>query len=246
MISVSVANDFAAWRILARELVLSGTAPGKIAWTSGEQNALFNGPQDRERKLRDLNVPKAFLDLGEAVACFDDAERWPLLYRIVFRLAYENKNLLKIESDPDVRAARLMEKAVKRDVHKFHAFVRFRTVDCEGEEVYVAWHEPRHFTVERAAPFFQRRFGSMKFVILTPKGCVDWDLKQLTFGPAADRSLAPTADATEDFWLTYYRSIFNPFRLKVSAMKKELPVRHWPTLPESVLIPELIREAQKG
>jgi hypothetical protein len=27
-------------------------------------------------------------------------------------------------------------------------------------------------------------------------------------------------------------------------MKKELPVRHWQTLPEAVLIPELIREAR--
>ena len=58
---------------------------------------------------------------------------------------------------------------------------------------------------------------------------------------AATRDLAPTGDETEEFWLLYYRSIFNPFRLKVNAMKKELPVRHWRTLPEAALIPELIR-----
>jgi hypothetical protein len=27
-------------------------------------------------------------------------------------------------------------------------------------------------------------------------------------------------------------------------MKRELPVRHWATLPEAVLIPELVREAK--
>lgn len=48
----------------------------------------------------------------------------------------------------------------------------------------------------------------------------------------------------QDYWLTYYRSIFNPLRLKVKAMKKELPVRHWATLPEAALIPDLIREAK--
>ena len=78
----------------------------------------------------------------------------------------------------------------------------------------------------------------------SPKGCAHWDKQLLTFSPPADRSSAPAGDLTEEFWLTYYRSIFNPFRLKVNAMKKELPVRHWATLPEAPLIPELIREAR--
>lgn len=245
MINASVTNDFDSWRQTARELVRSGTRPDDVAWAGVEQSGLFAGATAADRKIEHLSVPAAFLKLAVAVACFDDAERWPLLYRILFRLAYENKNLLEIESDPDVRAARLMEKAVNRDVHKFHAFVRFRRIECEGREIFVAWHEPQHFTVERAAPFFQRRFGTMNFSILTPKGCVHWDEKELTFSPPADKRSAPASDDMEDFWLLYYRSIFNPFRLKVRAMKKELPVRHWPTLPEAVLIPELINKARR-
>jgi DNA polymerase len=136
-----------------------------------------------------------------------------------------------------------MAKAVRRDIHKFHAFVRFRRSEFDDKEIFIAWHEPRHFTVELAAPFFARRFGAMYFSILTPKGCAHWDLDRLTFSPAVDRSFAPAQDEAEDFWLLYYRSIFNPFRLKTNAMKRELPVRHWPTLPEAVLIPELIRDA---
>jgi DNA polymerase len=162
----------------------------------------------------------------------------------LFRLENENRNLLAIESDADVSSAIRMEKAVNRDFHKFHAFVRFRKVEVDSDEIYVAWHEPHHLTVERAVPFFVRRFGTMKFSILTPKGCAHWDREQLTFSDPASRSMAPDKDETEDFWLLYYRSIFNPFRLKVNAMKKELPVRHWPTLPEAELIPGLIREAR--
>ncbi len=56
--------------------------------------------------------------------------------------------------------------------------------------------------------------------------------------------MAPRQDAAEDLWLVYYRSIFDPFRLKIKAMKKELPVRHWRTLPEVALIPGLIRKAK--
>jgi DNA polymerase len=43
----------------------------------------------------------------------------------------------------------------------------------------------------------------------------------------------------------YYASVFNPARVKVRAMKKELPVRHWRTLPEAELIEALLREAPK-
>ncbi|MDI1240545.1 MAG: TIGR03915 family putative DNA repair protein, partial [bacterium] len=139
---------------------------------------------------------------------------------------------------------RIMEKAVNRDVHKFHAFVRFRKVEIENDELFVAWHDPEHFTVERATPFFARRFGTMKFSILTPKGSAHWDRSELTFSPAATREMASSSDETEEFWRLYYRSIFNPFRLNIKAMKKELPVRHWPTLPEAPLIAELVREAQ--
>jgi DNA polymerase len=66
----------------------------------------------------------------------------------------------------------------------------------------------------------------------------------LIFSEAVDKSFAPAVDEMEEFWLLYYRSIFNPFRLKVNAMKREFPLKHWPTLPEAVLIPELIREAR--
>ncbi len=234
---------FAGWRAQARDLVLRGVAPQDVIWAEDVQNPLFDSETSGPNIVDTVSVPAAFFEVAEPAACFDDCERWPLLYRVLYRLIYENRNLLSIESDPDVRRLQLMAKAVRRDIHKFHAFVRFRRVECDGKEIFVAWHEPHHFTVEMATPFFARRFGSMNFSILTPRGCAHWDTKELRFSPPADRSLAPVADEMEDFWLLYYRSIFNPFRLKVNTMKRELPVRHWPTLPEAALIPELIRQA---
>ncbi|QYU67049.1 TIGR03915 family putative DNA repair protein [Leptolyngbya sp. 15MV] len=161
----------------------------------------------------------------------------------MYRIKHGEPDLLEFASDSDVREAYLMRKSVNRDIHKFHAFVRFRSVKCGVDDIFVAWHCPDHWTVELATPFFARRFGSMRFSILTPKGCAHWDLKKLTFSSGVARDQTPQEDAFEDYWLTYYRSIFNPFRLKEKAMKREFPVRHWPTLPESRLIPELIEEA---
>lgn len=243
MIRAAIQNDFRCWRDVARTLLAADVPPGDVVWSRADQGGLLDGVGEI-RTARDLRVPREFVKLAEAVACFDSDGKWATLYRVLYRLKHGNPNLLMVETDEDVRRARLMERAVKRDVHKFHAFVRFRLIEVDGEEVYVAWHEPQHSTVHRATPFFSRRFGTMRFSILTPKGCAHWDKQMLTFSPPAARSNAPTSDMTEEFWLTYYRSIFNPFRLKVNAMKKELPVRHWPTLPEAVLIPELIREAK--
>ncbi len=242
-VSADPGETFETWRRAARNLISRNVPPDCVVWNSGVQDGLFGDANGEPSGLVKVRTPASFVELAKAVACFDGPERWDVLYRLLYRLQNENRQLLEIETDRDVRSARQMEKAVNRDVHKFHAFVRFRTIEIDCDELYVAWHEPQHFTVERATPFFARRFGSMRFSILTPKGCAHWDRESLVFSAPADRSQAPEVDDTEDYWLLYYRSIFNPFRLKVNAMKKELPVRHWRTLPEAVLIPELIREA---
>lgn len=245
MIQVSIDNNFASWRTAARALLQKAVAPDEILWTNGAANYLFENDFAGDGGEPTHKVSAEFLALAETIACFDDRERWSLLYRLLFRLVYENRHLLHIESDDDVRRARLMEKAVARDVHKFHAFVRFRRAEIAGQEIFVAWHEPQHLTVERSATFFVRRFGAMRFSILTPKGCAHWNLENLTFSAGVSGENASNRDETEDFWLIYYRSIFNPFRLKIKAMKAELPVRHWKTLPEARLIPEMIRKAKE-
>lgn len=241
-----VGNTFAGWREVARELLAEGVAPEDVLWSSVTQPSLLPASNRSGRPQERVSVPRDFIRLGEAVACYNDPGKWPLLYRILYRLVHENRDLLKIESDPDVREARVMEKAVRRDVHKFHAFVRFKRVSVEGVEVYTAWHEPQHFTVEMATPFFARRFGNMRFSILTPKGCAHWDLERLTFSTPVIRRSDDIADDAEEFWLTYYRSIFNPLRLKLKAMKNEMPVHYWSTMPETTLIPELVRNATKS
>ena len=68
----------------------------------------------------------------------------------------------------------------------------------------------------------------------------------MTFGRGASRRDCPDGDALEEYWRVYYSSIFNPARLKVKAMKAEMPTRYWRNLPESRLIPELTRSAERA
>jgi hypothetical protein len=62
--------------------------------------------------------------------------------------------------------------------------------------------------------------------------------------PGADPADAPSQDAQEEMWRTYYASIFNPARLNPAMMKQEMPKRYWRNLPEAALIPDLIEKAQ--
>src|SRR4029078_11244063 len=102
-----------------------------------------------------------------------------------------------------------------------------------GAPLHVAWFEPEHHIVEAAAPLFARRFTAMRWALLQPARSGRWDGAALAFGPGARREDAPAADAGEQLWLTYYRSIFNPARLKLQTMAREMPRRYWQKLPEA-------------
>ena len=118
----------------------------------------------------------------------------------------------------DVHALTQMDKAIRHDVHKMRAFVRFRTVEHGGSAWYVAWFEPAHHIVELNAPFFVDRFAQMRWSILTPDRCAHWDGSGLSFTEGVPKSEAPVDDAVEPLWQKYYANIFNPARVKVHAM----------------------------
>jgi DNA polymerase len=141
-----------------------------------------------------------------------------------------------------VRRARQLEKAVRRDVHKMHAFVRFRAVPGEAD-TFIAWYEPDHYIVDLAAPFFMRRFAGMRWAILTAYRSAVWDGQALALGAGGERADVPATDAGEALWRRYYASIFNPARLNTKAMRAEMPPRFWRHLPEALELPTLVREA---
>jgi DNA polymerase len=234
----AAANDFASWRETARGLLIAGVAPEDVQWNGG----LFTD-KPRAHPVERLNIPREFLQLAEKVALHRDEHRWALLYRVLWRLSHGERNLLRIEVDDDVRALGLMAAAVARDMHRMEAFVRFRRVESEDGEHFVAWYVPDHHIVETKAPWFVERFGSMRWSILTPLRSAHWDLRELQFGPGVPKSAAPESDELEELWRGYYASIFNPARVNVKAMRAEMPVRHWATLPEAQLIPGLLASA---
>ncbi|MDO9488184.1 MAG: UdgX family uracil-DNA binding protein [Sphingomonadaceae bacterium] len=236
--------DFDGWRAAARALVAADVPSDDIIWqvAGAQADLLAEAPTDLPAVKVTFAVPKRFVELAEAVICHRDPARFALLYQALRRLR-GSPRLLDDSADPLVHRLETMAKSVGRDVHKMRAFVRFREIEEGGETRYVAWFEPEHHIVRRNAGFFTRRFASMRWSILTPELCVHWDGAALDFTPGATRAAAPDGDPLEETWRTYYASIFNPARLKVKAMTKEMPKKYWRNMPETSLVASLIAAA---
>jgi len=240
-------DDFDGWRDAAREMIGAGVPPMSVVWQiAGDAGELFGAegtPPPPAGGPPMFSVPKPFIDLAKAVVCHSDPQRFALLYAILWKLK-TNRRALEDRADPLVDRLERLAKEVRRDAHKMHAFVRFREV-AEGENTrFVAFFEPEHHIVRREAGFFVRRFANMRWSILTPELSIHWDGEALTEGPGATRAEAPDGDPLEETWRTYYASIFNPARLKVGAMLKEMPKKYWRNMPETSLVAPLIAGAR--
>lgn len=270
LLTIELANntDWEGFRRAARRLTALGIAPARVDWhiQSSVQTALFatSAPEKAELDLAISSLPAAestppaatkvpphFITLCQTAILHCNPARFGLLYRLLWRLQRE-PGLRQDPLDPDWTTAERMAQAVRRDLHKMKAFVRFRTVqdaayqqDAACGLLHVAWFEPDHNIAEAAAPFFTRRFTQMRWAILTPDRSLAWNGRDLHLGPGASKADAPPADAGEALWLTYYQHIFNPARLKIKAMQKEMPRRYWKNLPEAVFISELSAQASE-
>ena len=247
-------HDFESFRAEARSLLALDLAPSEVLFRdrSAEQESLFAreessagddlraavaaAPGDRVRALR---VPRRFVELAEAGVLHRSEDRFDLLYRLLYRLAHGAAGLLADELDPDVRELLRRVKSVREDEHRMHAFVRFRRTEVEGEERFIAWYRPAHLVLRVVAPFFQRRFASMRWTILTPDESVSWEGVELVYGPGAPRSAAPEGDELEALFRTYYRATYNPARTNLKLFRHHVPSAFQGAMPELTVMSEL-------
>jgi DNA polymerase len=251
IVTLEAEDDFEGWRDAVRGLVLDQVPPDQVVWQVGEDDPgeLFAGqmpvvPVDRGA----FSVPRAFVDLARSAILHSDRQRFALLHTLLDRVLTE-PGLMEDQADPLVRKVEGLAKAVRRDIHKMRAFLRFREVPAGTAQNdpgarYVAWFEPEHHIVRANAGFFVDRFATMRWSILTPETSIHWDGKRLTQGPGASKADAPAGDPVEAVWKTYYASIFNPARVKVGATLREMPRKYWRNMPETALVPGLIAGAR--
>jgi DNA polymerase len=235
-----------AWREAARACLQAGLRPEQVSWSRGPAEAVLfeEGEAPPAAKPGPIRVPESFVALAGEVAWHRDPERFGRLYAFLWRLR-GNPQLMQDAADRDLVALRSMERAVRRDLHKLKAFVRFREIGerTAARRRFAAWFEPSHLTLEPSAPFFARRFADMDFSIATPDLILHCEDGVVRFEEGANRPDLPE-DAAEELWLTYFRNIFNPARVKVDRMLAEMPRKYWKNLPETAAIPDLLAQAE--
>jgi DNA polymerase len=209
-------TDLAGFREEVRVLLGQQVPPEAVHWqtTQAQNSDLFADPT-LNGGIRPRDVPKAasaivpasFLRLCEVVVLHHNPERFDLLYRLLWRLVHE-PGLRHNPGDPDMLHAHQMAQAVRRDVHKIKALLRFRAID-DGQQqpLQLAWFEPAHHIVEAVAPWFVKRYGQTRWAILTPDRSVESDGRRLHFGPGLPRVQAPPHDAPDEIWLARYRGV---------------------------------------
>jgi probable DNA metabolism protein len=237
-------DDFDGWRNAARDLAARDVPPEAVLWQVGTvAEDLFAAAAEPVSPATRFAVPRAFLDLAGKAILHRDTERFALLYALLVRLRGA-PGLMEDAADPLIRRLEKLAREVRRDIHKMRAFLRFREVAAEDGPHFVAWFEPEHHILRANAGFFVDRFASMHWSILTPELSIHWDGAVLQEGLGARKSDAPEGDPIETVWKAYYASIFNPARLKIGAMLKEMPRKYWKNMPETALVPGLIANAQ--
>ncbi|MEI4487085.1 UdgX family uracil-DNA binding protein [Frigidibacter sp. MR17.14] len=252
-IALPAVGTAAAWRDAVRRLAAEGVAPEAVRWSLGPAAPdLFAAQDARTRPEPALKIPRPALAEIETALHHSDPGRFTRAHMLVLALS-RGETRWGDRSDPAQHRVMAEAKAVRRDIHKMHAFVRFRELPPEGAQAenqpsevrrrFAAWFEPTHPVVEPAVPFFAKRFGDMDWVIATPLLTARFIAGHLTLSETPADQARPPEDGTERLWQTYYANIFNPARLMTRAMQSEMPKKYWHNLPEAELIPQLIRDA---
>lgn len=258
-----VVVTFPEWRVVARELLMHEVAPELVTWNQvGVLDAdLFSGAPDlapsadnvpagltpiRQAPPHLLRIPRALMDMLQSAACCRVPDRWAFLYRVIWRWQHGEHD---VQSPADADGARLhaMVKAVRREEHDMHAYIRFRERPLDaGPPQFAAWFEPRHDVLPQVAEHFKHRMGGVTWMIGTPEASVMWDGASLHHTGPLMKSAADLDDAGEALWLTYYRSIFNPARVNAQLMQSHIPSRFWKSLPEGAIVPSMVSNAELG
>ncbi|MCE3607226.1 UdgX family uracil-DNA binding protein [Massilia sp. P8910] len=247
-------HSFEQWRHAARDLLAHKVPPHAVQWISHKDDGdLFSqGAQAQASSAvqpdskSTMRISRQLMDMLQSAACCRVPNRWAFLYLVLWRWQQGEKEVLSA-ADEDGARLHTMVKAVHREEHDMHAYIRFRERrEDAGPPRFVAWFEPAHDVLPQVARHFASRMGKVTWMIATPEASVLWDGATLHSTGPLMRGPEDIDDAGEALWLTYYRSIFNPARLNADLMRGHIPRRFWKNLPEGALVPGMVSQAAAG
>ena len=124
----------AEFRAVARRAIAANLSPQQLAFVSPDEPSLLPPATGRASEVPSVTVPRAYSQLLHDAICHRATDRFALLYHVLWRIVKGERDLAARAADPAV--ARLNDYAhnVRRDIHKMHAFLRFRACNCRGRD----------------------------------------------------------------------------------------------------------------
>jgi len=252
MICLECDGLFSQWRQQARWLLSHQVDPSQVSWNGEREADLFSAPHGlpAEPGPFQSRIPQALPPLLESASQYLGEQRWSLLYEVLWRVSHGDRTAM-LAGDAIGSELHRRTKQVSREAHHLHAFLRFvERPEADDGPAYVAWHEPAHDILERAAVHFVGRMGRQRWLIATPRDGVFYDGNTLHYERACPPAWADLArgqgDSTHALWRAYYAHTFNPARVNPGIMQGHMPTRFWKLLPEGDLIPKLVAQARHG
>jgi uracil-DNA glycosylase len=191
-------TDWEGWRQATRALVVGGVQPEALTWSVGGESAPL--PQ----ATGGFHVPRALVSLASLAIQARDAERFGLLYSLVWRVNGGEK-LLEDDTDVDLMLARRMALSVRADAHRMRTNIRFLPVPEGRETRFLGWFDPAHFVLPANAQLISQRFPALALSIVTPDGAAFWDGKSLLFGSGLRH--AEDDEALRAWWETHRETL---------------------------------------
>lgn len=187
------------WLPAACVLLKAGISPEKIFWN---QTSLASAPV---KSFPEKMFSDEILSRFETVSCHRSPEKWPLFYRLFWKMYYERLELANAQ-DEDVRTFLEMEKSVAEDIGRMKAEVRFRREKESGQ--HFAWYRPTHLILEKIAQFFIQNLGQVSWTLSTPDRSYYWDTKNLSESGGLPEDPFKGKEISPDLWPVFHAAFF--------------------------------------
>lgn len=143
MKEVRIDPTFESWQSAARGLLRDGVSPSEVLWDDGtitqKSLLILTPPRIANEPPTEYRVPARFVELARRAAVHRDPQRWELLYRVLWRLVRENRELLSMEIEPDVsKLLQMCEPSARPFIPQTQSVdtLREAATRCQGCDLY--------------------------------------------------------------------------------------------------------------
>lgn len=201
-----------------------------------KSNRVWKGLHQKISRKKARMLYRAFLSEQQSIEL--------LLFRIISSVFDKGNTDLNDYRQPDILELRKLDKMIGREVHRMHAFVRFRK---STDGLYFALIEPDFDVIPLIGSHFKKRYADQPWLILDIRRHygIHYDLREMKevrlmekarsmreLYHATPEGIEEGDDGYQELWRTYFKSVNIPERKNLKLHLQHVPVRYWKYLPE--------------